>query len=205
MKLSIQYLLHAYQREPERIGTLLPDAAATLSEQVDGLARIATEFSNFAQMPQAENQPVPLAEALLVSVELFRQGQNTLHVELPEEEIWVFADRRLLVRVFNNLLQNAFQAIPPERIPDIQVQLDTLGPTARIRFRDNGTGIPEAIQESVFYPNFTTKSSGMGLGLAICRNIILQAGGSIYFRTIENQGTEFFIELPLHQVTYPIG
>ncbi len=205
MKLSIQYLLHAYQREPERIGTLLPDAAATLSEQVDGLARIATEFSNFAQMPQAENQPVPLAEALLVSVELFRQGQNTLHVELPEEEIWVFADRRLLVRVFNNLLQNAFQAIPPERIPDIQVQLDTVGPTARIRFRDNGTGIPEAIQESVFYPNFTTKSSGMGLGLAICRNIILQAGGSIYFRTIENQGTEFFIELPLHQVAHSIG
>ncbi len=200
MKLSIQYLLHAYQRDPERIGTLLPDAAATLSEQMDGLARIATEFSNFAQMPQAENQPVALSEALMVSVELFRQGQDTLHVELPAAEVWVFADRRLLVRVFNNLIQNAFQAIPPDRTPDIQVRLDTVGHSARIRFRDNGTGIPEAIQESVFYPNFTTKSSGMGLGLAICRNIILQAGGGIYFQTIENQGTDFIIELPLYQV-----
>ena len=203
MKLSIQYLLHAYQREPERIGTLLPDAAATLSEQMDGLARIATEFSNFAQMPQAENQPVPLSEALLVSVELFRQGQDTLHVELPEAEVWVFADRRLLVRVFNNLLQNAFQAIPPDRVPAIQVELSTFGRLARIRFRDNGTGIPAAIQESVFYPNFTTKSSGMGLGLAICRNIILQAGGNIYFQTFENQGTEFIIELPLYDVEHP--
>jgi len=62
--------------------------------------------------------------------------------------------------------------------------------------RDNGQGIPEAIRQKVFSPNFTTKSSGMGLGLAICRNIVQQAGGQIYFQTEELAGTTFFVELP---------
>lgn len=200
MKLSIQYLLHAYQQDPGRIGQLLPKAATTLSEQIDGLAQIATEFSNFAQMPQANNQPTELNELLVSTVELFRQQielPNWLELHIPQQPTWVYADRKQLIRVFHNLMQNAIQAMSPERAPHLTVSLDTSAGKALLYFQDNGLGIPEAIQGKVFSPNFTTKSSGMGLGLAICKNIVQQTGGRIFFKTAEQVGTTFFIEIPL--------
>lgn len=200
MKLSIQYLVYAFQQDPSRIHTLLPKAAETLSEQIDVLARIATEFSNFAQMPQADNHPMELKEVLLHATDLFRQqlpSPDALQIHLPEQPVWVFADRKQFLRVFNNLLQNALQAIPDGTSPRIHIQLDVEATGCLLQFRDNGTGIPAEIHSKVFSPNFTTKSSGMGLGLAICRNIIQQADGKIYFETAQGIGTTFFIQLPL--------
>ncbi|MEM1215596.1 MAG: HAMP domain-containing sensor histidine kinase, partial [Bacteroidota bacterium] len=62
----------------------------------------------------------------------------------------------------------------------------------------NGTGIAEDIRTKIFQPNFTTKSSGMGLGLAMCKNIVEQAGGTIDFDTQLGSGTTFSVCLPLH-------
>lgn len=199
MKLNIQYLLHAFRQNPETAATLLPEAARTLTEQIDGLARIATEFSNFAQMPQAENTVFPLEEALSASVALFREQvreQGLLEYEKPDSGMLVYADKKQLIRVFNNLLQNALQAIPAGRTPHIRVHAAAENGSVRTAICDNGAGIPPEIQPKVFSPNFTTKSSGMGLGLAMCRNIVQQAEGRIYFETEEGKGTTFFVVLP---------
>ena len=72
--------------------------------------------------------------------------------------------------------------------------------TRRLYIKDNGSGIPETMREKVFHPNFTTKSSGTGLGLAMSRNIIDQAKGRIYFNTIIDKGTDFYVELPMLEV-----
>lgn len=201
MKLNIQYLLHTFRQDPDKAATLLPQAAHALTEQIDGLARIATEFSNFAQMPQAENKHFDLKEAIGASISLFKEqiahSGGQVHCALPEVAIPIYADKNQLIRVFNNLIQNAIQAVPAHRQPIIAITGIVDQGIARISVRDNGQGIPDAIRQKVFSPNFTTKSSGMGLGLAICKSIVQQAGGHIYFQTETNVGTVFFVELPL--------
>jgi signal transduction histidine kinase len=62
---------------------------------------------------------------------------------------------------------------------------------------DNGTGIPEEMKNKIFSPNFTTKTSGTGLGLAMCKGIVEQAKGEIWFETNASKGTSFHVTLPL--------
>lgn len=204
MKLSIQYLEHARRSDPEQATAMIGSVAQTLIEQIDGLARIATEFSNFAKMPKAQPEALDLRAVLKSVYRLFTEHQEpTERIELllPEGAAPAFADRGHLVRVLNNLIKNAQQAIPDDGQGHIQVQL-TSGPEEHlITVADNGTGIPEAVQAKVFQPNFTTKSSGMGLGLAMCKNMMTAAGGDIYFETKAGAGTTFFVKLPASKGT----
>ena len=201
MKLSIQYLLHAYRSNPENIAPLLKRVSSTLIEQIDNLAAIASEFSNFAKMPRAENQKT-LLNSLVGSVfDLFSTEDADLTLNLPPEQFHVYADRNHLVRVLNNLIKNAIQAIPDERDGQVQVSLYKENGTAIIKVKDNGSGISDDKREKVFVPNFTTKSSGTGLGLAISKNIIESVNGKIWFNTQVNIGTEFYVELPLVEIT----
>ena len=116
---------------------------------------------------------------------------------VPIDEIYVNADKSHLLRVLNNLIKNAIQAIPASRRGVIDIKLGIRIDRAIIQVCDNGKGISREMRDKVFYPNFTTKTSGTGLGLAISKNIIESFGGRIYFETEEGIGTKFFFELPL--------
>ena len=201
MKLSIQYLLHAYKSNPENAEPLLKRVTSTLIEQIDNLAQIASEFSNFAKMPRAENQKINI-NALISSVyDLFNKGSEMdISIHLPIEEFFVYADKNHLIRVLNNLMKNAEQSIPDEREGKIGVELYRRENVAVIKVSDNGSGIPDDKKDKVFVPNFTTKSSGTGLGLAISKNIIESVNGDIYFKTVVGEGTEFFVELPIVEI-----
>ena len=202
MKLSIQYLLHAYRSNPENIAPLLKRVSGTLIEQIDNLAAIASEFSNFAKMPRAENQKLIVNDLVSSVFGLFKEGEELMDLELslPEEQLFVFADKNHLISVLNNLIKNATQAIPDHRRGLIQVSLIENNNRAIIEVRDNGTGIPEDTRSKVFVPNFTTKNSGTGLGLAISKNIIESVDGKIYFDTEIDKGTKFFVELPVVEI-----
>ena len=100
----------------------------------------------------------------------------------------------------NNLIKNATQAIPDHRRGLIEVSLLERNNRAVIQVKDNGTGIPEDTRAKVFVPNFTTKNSGTGLGLAISKNIIESVDGKIYFETVIDKGTEFYVELPIVEI-----
>jgi signal transduction histidine kinase len=97
------------------------------------------------------------------------------------------------------LINNSIQAIPDPVTGLIKVTLRRTGDFHEIRLTDNGKGIPEDQWSKVFYPNFTTKSSGMGLGLAMVKNIIQNAGGEITFESEEGKGTTFIIKLPAYR------
>jgi len=202
MKLSIQYLLHAYRSNPEDIAPLLKRVSGTLIEQIDNLASIASEFSNFAKMPRADNQKLVVNDLVNSVFDFFNEGSELidLNLELPENQIFVFADKNHLIQVLNNLIKNATQAIPDHRRGDILVSLTQRDQTAVIMVKDNGTGIPEDKWNKVFVPNFTTKNSGTGLGLAISKNIIESVNGKIFFETVDDVGTEFFVELPIVEI-----
>ncbi len=204
MKLSIQYLQHAFQSNPENIDSLLKRVSGTLIEQIDNLAQIATEFSNFAKMPRAENQQIELNKLVYNVYVLFSENNDIdVKLNLPIETLVVFADRNHMMRVLNNLIKNAIQAIPEGRRAKIEVNLYCQDNIATVMVEDNGTGIPEDKQDKVFVPNFTTKSSGTGLGLAISKNIIESVDGKIYFETVIGEGTKFYVELPIVQINEP--
>jgi two-component system nitrogen regulation sensor histidine kinase NtrY len=199
MKLSIQYLEHARKSDPERAAAMISSVAQTLIEQIDGLARIATEFSNFAKMPKAEPESLNLNTVVESVYRLFTEHQEPverIELTLPDTPVPVFADRGHLVRVLNNLIKNAQQAIPEDRQGHIHIRVQPGAAQHLITVTDNGTGIPEEVQPKVFQPNFTTKSSGMGLGLAMCKNMMTATGGDIYFETEPGKGTTFFMALP---------
>lgn len=200
MKLSIQYLRHAFQSNPENIEPLLKRVSNTLIEQIDSLSQIANEFSNFAKMPRANNQQLIINDLVESVHDLFAKREDMdIMLNLPDQQFHVFADENHLVRVFNNLLKNAIQAIPDDRRGKIEMSLFNVNGTATVKVEDNGTGIPEETQKKVFVPNFTTKSSGTGLGLAISKNIVESVNGRIYFETEQDKGTTFYVELPIKE------
>jgi signal transduction histidine kinase len=201
MKLSIQYLLHAYKANPKNVEPLLQRVTSTLIEQIDNLAQIASEFSNFAKMPRAENQKININSLVSSVYDLFSKGvEMDISIHLPAEEFFVYADKNHLIRVLTNLMKNAEQSIPGERYGKIDVSLFQQENKAVIKVSDNGSGISDDKKDKVFVPNFTTKSSGTGLGLAISKNIIESVNGNIYFKTVVGVGTDFFVELPIVEI-----
>jgi nitrogen fixation/metabolism regulation signal transduction histidine kinase len=198
MKLSIQYLDRTAKDYPDKAQELIPRISSTLIEQIDNLSQIANEFSNFASMPQASNEKIILNEIVETIHDLFRKRDDMdINMIEPIDDLYVFADKNHLVRILNNLLKNAIQAIPENRRGKIEIELKRHENDALIRISDNGSGIPDHMKDKVFTPNFTTKSSGTGLGLAISANMIESFNGRIYFETKVGQGTDFYVSIPL--------
>jgi nitrogen fixation/metabolism regulation signal transduction histidine kinase len=199
MKLSVQHLQRAWKDNPDNWEQNLERISQTLVEQIDTLSSIATEFSNFAQMPKSNNVKVNLGNKITKIVALFEKTENMEFITEYRNEtpVVVLADKEQLSSVFINLIKNAIQSIPENRTGQIRIRLDTSDDKAIVRITDNGKGIPEELGDKLFQPNFTTKSSGMGLGLAIVKNIIDNTGGRVSYETEVNKGTTFMIELPL--------
>ncbi len=166
-------------------------------QQIDTLTSIANEFSNFAKMPKANIEETDLFEILKSTIELF-EVDNRLEIQFnsTSSTALINGDQKQLTRVFNNLIKNAIQAIPDEKRGLIIVNLTNNKHVFRIEIKDNGNGISEELLDKIFVPNFTTKSTGTGLGLAMVKQIIETHHGSINFTTKIGEGTSFFVELP---------
>ncbi len=202
MKLSIQYLEKAIESQPDKAIPLVKRISETLIEQIDNLTEIANAFSNFAKLPQASNVQISLNEVVEAVHDLFRKRTDMdIRMTEPIDELYVYADKNHLIRVLNNIIKNAVEAIPDDRRGQINIALTKNGRNAVISIRDNGIGIPDDMRSKVFTPNFTTKNSGTGLGLAIAANMIESFNGKIHFKTIPDKGTEFFVEIPIIKPT----
>jgi len=197
MKLSIQHLQRASAEGDPRASELAKRVANTLIEQIDNLSHIASEFSTFAKMPKAQNEALNISDVIESVVNLFNEEKHlNIHFSKPEKDFTVYADKNQLLRAFNNLVKNASQAIPHEREGHVEIRLFSKNGSVIATVQDNGIGIPQEQQSKVFVPNFTTKSGGTGLGLALTKEIIENAKGKIWFESKENTGTTFFVELP---------
>jgi len=197
MKLSIQHLERSIADQPDDINERIKRTAKTLIDQIDTLTNIANEFSNFAKMPKAKQQQIDLIEIIETSIDLYQDKNVTFKFKNQcNGKMEVLADKDQMNRVLSNLIKNAIQAIPEDTEGIIEINTSTTDSTFIVEITDNGNGIPEEKQSQIFEPNFTTKTNGMGLGLAMVKNIIENADGTISFTTQENVGTSFFIELP---------
>jgi signal transduction histidine kinase len=198
MKLSVQHLQRTYKDHAPDMDIKMERLTKTIIEQIDTLSTIATEFSNFAVMPKANPDTVDLSETIINTVDLYKNTENCeiSFENRTTETPFVMADKEQLIRVFNNLIKNATQSIPEGLKGQINILLTREGRQYLISISDNGTGISDDVVDKIFVPNFTTKTGGMGLGLAMVKNIIETINGRIWFETKSNTGTTFHVCLP---------
>lgn len=199
MKLTLQMLEVRLQRQDEEVQETFARYFKTLLTQVDTLSDIATSFSSFAKMPIPKRERFEISSVLKETISLYSNNKNIdLETNLASGDFYVLGDKKLMGRIFTNLVLNAIQSVDGETRPMVEINL-TRSPqrNMRIEVKDNGSGIPEDIRKKVFVINFTTKESGSGIGLAVAKRGIEHAGGHIWFETEEGKGTSFFIDLPL--------
>ncbi len=199
MKLSMQFLHRAIEDGAPNIKELSTKVSATLVEQIDHLSSIAEEFSRFANIENANPETFNINDALISIKQLYEGDENTRFVwKLIPNEVLVYADKTHVNRILTNLILNGIQSVNEGTIPRINIYETVHNNKVEIEIADNGNGINEQIKSKIFTPNFTTKSSGTGLGLAMCKRMAEQAGGDISFET-SVRGTSFFVLLPIAQ------
>jgi len=195
MKLNLQFLQKAVQGEDvQEIRRRFKDISAVLIEQIDHMSSIATAFSDFSKMSVANNELFCLSTLVENCVKLFEQNVCYLRREITPD-VFIYGDSEQVNRMLINLLKNAEQSIPKERQGMIVVVLEVENGRAILSVQDNGVGIPKENQKRISEPNFTTKSGGTGLGLAMSYKIIRNMGGDIFFESEEGIGTVFHVVL----------
>jgi len=198
MKLSIQYLQKAIDSNQSNVKELTAGVANTLIEQIDHLSKIAADFSQFANIGNKKIELVDLHQVIGILVDLYSSNPK-VNIEWKKVfgSVVMKADKTHMNRVFTNLLANAVDACQDKEVCDIKIDEVQKDGVITISVKDNGEGIPAEMHSKIFMPNFTTKTSGTGLGLAMTKSIVEQAKGRIWFETEVGEGTTFFVQLPV--------
>lgn len=197
LKLGLQLLDKSWKDKDPKFDQKFERFSKSFVEQIESLSSIASEFSAFAKMPDTKLEQINVFEVLTQAVTIFKQMDNVKIVyQAPETPFIINADRDQLLRCFNNLLKNAIEAAPADRLGVIDINYLVTNKNILLTIKDNGNGIPENLREKIFEPNFTTKSSGTGLGLAFVKNSIENANGKVWFETMLGEGTTFYFSLP---------
>ena len=201
MKLSVQHLQRAWSDNHPQLPQIIERISSTLIEQIETLAAIASAFSDFAKMPKAQNAKLDLMLILQNVVHLYSENEQVKVVldKNDHHELFLYADKDYLIRIFSNLIKNAIQAIKPDKQGLVKVSVETFIDHYVIAVEDNGQGISSEQREKIFVPNFTTKTTGTGLGLAMVKTLVEGMNGEVWFETEENKGSVFYVRLPAYQ------
>ena len=196
MRLTVQSFQRRFDPNDPNVKSKMDDYSKTLIQQIDTMTSVATAFSNFASMPAQQNETLNVVKIVQLTLEIF--NEDFIQFSALEDEIIAEFDRTQLIRVITNLVKNAIQAIPDEQEDKLVfvTVFRELG-NVKIEVQDNGKGISDENKARIFEPKFTTKTSGMGLGLAIIKNIIENYNGTITFESELGKGTRFLVSFPI--------
>lgn len=194
MRLTVQSFERKFDVADENYKEKLRDFSESLIQQIDVMSSIASAFSDFAKMPTQKKERIEIVAIIKMALDIFSENYISY---LPEQkELYANLDKTQLIRIVTNLVKNAIQATDNQTEPKIEVKVFADKKNIRIIVSDNGKGIADNLKNLVFEPKFTTKTSGMGLGLPMIKNIIEAYNGTISFSSKENVGTSFTIILP---------
>jgi len=170
----------------------------SLIEQIDNLSDISTSFASFANMPLPKEELFEIVSVLKKAADLYADDPKVIvNRDFEVKKVNILGDRKLIGGIITNLIINGIQSVLEGRFPKITVRLRIDDNNVYIEIQDNGDGIPEAIRSKVFFPNFSTKEGGTGLGLAVAKRGVEHAGGAIWFETEEGLSTTFYLSFPL--------
>ncbi len=194
MRLSVQSFQRKFDPNDPEVNNKVEEYSKTLIQQIDTMSSIASAFSNFAKMPAQKNEQLNVVEVIELALDIF--AENNISFTSEGKEIIATFDRTQLIRVVTNLVKNAVQAVPSDRVPEIKVHVYQDNENVLFTVSDNGNGVSEENKLKVFEPKFTTKTSGMGLGLPMIKNIVETYNGSITFVSEEFVGSTFKVSFP---------
>lgn len=194
MRLSVQSFERKFDPDDPNIQQKVNEFSKSLVQQIDIMTNIASAFSNFADMPAQQKETLNVVDVTKLALDIFNEPY--IHFIADTEEAIAKLDRTQLIRVVTNLVKNAIQAVPEVSNPRILVTVATENNKVKICVADNGIGIADEVKDKIFEPKFTTKSSGMGLGLGMVKNIVENYNGEIDFTSKEGHGTVFTVKFP---------
>ena len=197
MRLTVQSFERKFDPNDPNIYEKMKEYSDSLIQQIDTMSSIASAFATYAKMPAQQDETLNVIKITKLALDIFNEGY--IYFTSEKNEVIIKFDRTQLMRVITNLVKNSIQAIHENHLeePKIEVRVYQDESFAIISVMDNGTGITDENKAMVFEPKFTTKTSGMGLGLAMVKKIVETYGGEISFKTIKGEGTTFIVKLPL--------
>ena len=195
MRLTVQSFQKNFDVNDLYIDKKLDEFIKTLIQQIDTMSSIASAFSNFAEMPAQEGGKINIIEITRLALKIFKKKHITFNSE--HKDLQVSIDRTQMIRIITNLVKNAIEACDKVLDPLIEVIIEFKNKNVLVYIKDNGVGIADDVQDKIFEPKFTTKTSGMGLGLGMVKNLVNSYGGKISFKSKIGQGTIFKIMFPV--------
>lgn len=197
IQLSVQRLRRRLAGRVQEERALLEECTGTIIGEVEGLRRLVDEFSRFARMPSLAPRPTDLAKLVEGVAALYAETHPAVTLktifaaDLPPVEV----DGDQLKRALLNLVDNAVEAGASE--VSLEIAWRSGEPRVRVEVADNGVGVPPEVRDKLFHPYFSTKATGMGLGLPIVQQIVTDHGGQIWMEENRPKGSRFILELPL--------
>ena len=194
MRLTVQSFERRFDPEDPKIKEKLKEYSQTLIQQIDVMSSIASAFSDFAKMPTQKREEIDVVAVVKMALDIF--NESYISYSFTEDTLIGNLDKTQLIRIVTNLVTNATQATEDVENPKIEIEVSSENDSIKIAVSDNGKGIDDSVEHLIFEPKFTTKSSGMGLGLPMIKKIIEAYGGTIDFKSVKDEGTVFTVILP---------
>jgi nitrogen fixation/metabolism regulation signal transduction histidine kinase len=171
----------------------------TIKRRSEGLLRFAETYRNLNKITKLNLETVQVLDLFVNLQQLMQPKLEQLNIEveiiLKEPGITIEADTNLVDQVLINLLVNAMDAVRERPQPRIILSASK-GPNNRtlVKVADNGVGMPAEIMDKIFIPFFSTKKSGSGIGLSLCKQIMMLHKGNITVQSVEGEGTAFILQ-----------
>jgi nitrogen fixation/metabolism regulation signal transduction histidine kinase len=192
MKLSVQQLVASYEEKSPKFDSIFSKVTSILLNQIEILKNIASEFSNFARMPLYQIEEINLNSVIRSAIDLFLESKISISFD-ENISISIKGDKQQLTRIFVNLIRNSIES----GATIIKIEEFINSDFVEILVKDNGNGIEEKIASKIFDESFSTKSSGMGLGLYMAKNYLNNLKGDILIKETSENGTTFKIKMPV--------
>lgn len=195
MRLTVQSFQRKFDCNDPNVDSKMEEYTSTLLQQIDTLSSISSAFSTYAKMPAQQDETLDVVKITKLALDIF--NEDYIYLFASEDDIRARFDRTQLIRVITNLVKNSIQSVEqknPEE-PRIEVSIETEGNLVNISVTDNGIGVPQENRTFIFEPQFTTKTSGMGLGLGMVKNIVENYGGTISLESSDDK-TTFRVSFP---------
>ena len=194
MRLTIQNFERKFDPNSEDAKEKILDFSESLIQHIDTLNDIASAFSYFTTMPEEQKEQIDINSVVKRTLSVF--DVNYISFSSNSEQIITLADKNQINRMLMNLIKNAMQATESISMPKIEVCTSLNEKEITIEVKDNGIGIDKELQEKIFEPKFTTKTTGSGLGLAMVRHIVLSHKGRIELFSKLGEGSSFIVHIP---------
>ena len=168
-----------------------------IEERSKGLLQFMEQYRKLTKMPALRFEYVNIKSLIEEQRSLFKkiidENQIDFTIDVEPEDLSATIDRKLTEQVLINLIKNAIEALD-KQTKKIEISAGSEDEYVFIRIADNGKGISHEIQDQVFVPFFTTKENGSGIGLSLCKEIMMSMKGSIHFESADGKGSTFWLK-----------